>query len=154
MDFDSNRIISVLNREDAVIGKEYYFADSLLLLKEHVLNDMDYNVLDSIVSLNALSDTAFMLKDSDNNTLGYKFLYPREVKYAPFNCSDWEQLIGKPVHLPDDLFTDSVKLIVAVLKDYVVMYDTQLSDLCPVTYSELLKNYVFMNGGCCGKKIL
>lgn len=103
MEFDENKVISPLHKENAKLYDCYFFSDNLVNLKHCVEQNCSSDILWSILSekeTNQYTPFKTIYQDEDDFSDGSQFLYPvdRELtlfeKYALENLKDlnfWER---------------------------------------------------------------
>lgn len=69
--FDESKVINALHTEKAEVGKKYYFADSLLNLKERIENNSESNI-------GILEKINLGFRSFSDGDYSWEFLYPYE----------------------------------------------------------------------------
>ena len=161
--FDESKVINALHPEKAEVGKKYWCADSIGLLKDHIENN-DFCYVCELESIGCCSYHRF------ESTAGndWDFLYPYEEpepQYRPYESideliADWEE---KTHSCPANMKEFVMPLIWVKTKDYesfniIYSYDKKNNrvscrGLSWGTLGYLFDNYTFLDGSPCGKEI-
>ena len=165
--FNEKDLITWSNREKAVIGNEYYFADSLIGMKSCINNNCSIYTLDYIAEENICAP--FNCKDSEGN-LSYACILPVDAvkenksfracknvqelyelvsnlksKMSEKECID--ELIGTVIHFKQKGFDTTLYLCITGIAVYNNGDIAVHIDSCNFELDDLFKNYkIEING--------